>query len=70
MTFVKGNMKFGNQFKSEVLRENCIIQSFYPGIQKEKNKLTITNNGNAKFRSWLAAECTVNTKFVAEKTGT
>ena len=34
------------------------------------NKLTITNNGNAKFRSWLAAECTVNTKFVAEKTGT
>lgn len=64
-------MKFGNEFKSEVLRENCIIQSFYSGIQKEKKyKLTITNNGNAKFRSWLAAECTVNTKFVADKTGT
>jgi len=64
-------MKFGNEFKSEVLRENCIIQSFYSGIQKgKKDKLTITNNGNAKFRSWLTAECTVNTKFVAEKTGT
>jgi len=53
LTFVQGNMKFGNEFKSEVLRENCIIQSFYSGIQKEKNKLTITNNGNAKFRTGL-----------------
>jgi hypothetical protein len=64
-------MKFGNEFKSEVLRENCIIQSFYSGIQKEKkDKLAITNNGNANFRTWVAAECTVNTKFLGEKTGT
>jgi hypothetical protein len=31
-------MKFGNEFKSEVLRENFIIQSFYSGTQKEKKQ--------------------------------
>jgi len=31
-------MKFGNKFKSEVLKENCIIQSFYSGIQKGKKQ--------------------------------
>jgi frataxin-like iron-binding protein CyaY len=40
------------------------------GGPPKKEKLAITNNGKANFRIWLAAECTVNTKFVREHTGT
>jgi hypothetical protein len=47
------NYVFGSlatNVNSGVLKENCIIQSFYSEKIQRNNKLAITNNGNANFR--------------------